>query len=278
MKTNYYYLKLLLATLILPLLYFLYDLILKSPTTSNSMDILWGFVSNILVVITLGFYVSYSTLRRFKLALAVFLIYYIIGHFNILIEAYIFNVTGRVETSKKMLQGLIIVSLFSLIFVYIFDKWDGQSKSLKFQHRVAFSWVWRVFLGTFLYLIFYFTAGLILQAVYPALMDFYIDKIPPFDLMIFTQFPRGFLFVMIAIFIMRTTNLPLIKKALLVGLVFSILGAIAPLIPPNEFMPGNIRFVHGFEVGISNFLYGLFLGYLFGQKTQNEKLTAANTI
>ena len=96
--------------------------------------------------------------------------------------------------------------------------------------------------------------------------------------MIFTQFPRGFLFVMITILILRTINLPLIKKALLVGLVFSMLGAIAPLIPPNEFMPGNIRFVHGFEVGISNFLYGLLLGYLFGQKTQNEKLSTAKKV
>ncbi len=40
-------------------------------------------------------------------------------------------------------------------------------------------------------------------------------------------------------------------------------GGISPLIPPNEFMPANIRLAHGFV-----------LGFLVGQKTQNKQLTA----
>ena len=193
-------------------------------------------------------------------------IYFIIGHLNILIEAYIFNVTDRVVTLKELLRGLIITLIFSSIIVYIFDKWEGKSTSLKFQPRSILSWIWRVLLGVFLYLIFYISAGMILQSVYPGLMDFYKDKIPALDVMIFTQFPRGFLFILITVLITRTVNSSLQKKAVLVGLTFTILGAIAPLISPNEFMPANIRLVHGFEVGISNFLYGFVLGFLLGQK------------
>jgi hypothetical protein len=174
-----------------------------------------------------------------------------------------------------MLHGLIIAFLFAPIFVYIFDKWDGLATTLSFKSRSVFGWTWRVFLGVFLYLIFYLTAGMILQSVYPGLMDFYKDKIPPFDVMIFTQFPRGLLFAFIAILIMRTLNLSMLKKAVFVGLVFSVLGAIAPLIPPNELMPNNIRIVHGIEVGISNFLYGLVLSYLLAQKPENEKFDVA---
>lgn len=277
MKTNYY-LKLVSGTIILSVLYFSYGLMFASGTAINSGQILWGLISNILVLIMLGFYVSFSTLRGLKLALSIFVIYYIIGHFSILVEAYIFNVTDRVVTFKEMLRGLIIALIFSPIFVYIFDKWVGQSASLKFEYRSIFSWVWRVFLGIFLYLIFYLSTGMVLQAVYPGLMDFYKDKIPPLDVMIFTQFPRGFLFVITAILISRTVNLSLIKKAVLVGLIFSILGGIAPLIPPNEFMPVNIRLAHGFEVGISNFLYGFVLVYLLGQKTKKENLTAVKNL
>jgi hypothetical protein len=36
-------------------------------------------------------------------------------------------------------------------------------------------------------------------------------------------------------------------------------------------MPGFIRFGHAFEVGISNFLYGLILTYLIGQKIIHHK-------
>ena len=101
-------------------------------------------------------------------------------------------------------------------------------------------------------------------------MEFYKDKIPSSSLIINVQFFRGFVFVGVAILILRTLNLSLIKKAVLIGLIFSILGGIAPLIPPNEFMPAYVRLGHGFEVGTSNFLYGLVIGYLLGQKTIEE--------
>ena len=269
MKLNYY-IKLFLASLIITVLYFIFNAMFFSNVTLNSMSI-WGIVSNILVVILLGHYVSNSSLRGIKLALSVFFIYYIIGHFNILIEAYIFNVTDRAETIKEMLQGLFTVVVFAPLFVLILNKWGGSSEVLQFKKRSAFSWIWRGALGVFIYLIFYISAGMILQATYPDLMSFYEGKIPPLDVMILTQFPRGLLFVLVAVLMLRTLQLPQLKKALLIGLVFSIIGGIAPLISPNEFMPANIRMVHGIEVGISNFLYGMSLAYLLGQEWLNQK-------
>lgn len=50
----------------------------------------------------------------------------------------------------------------------------------------------------------------------------------------------------------------------------SIIGGIAPLILPGSEMPAYIRIGHSFEVGISNFLYGLLLGYLLNQKVKNS--------
>ena len=261
----HYYIKLLVASIIIPVLYYIFDALFLSDTSLDSLN-LWSIVSTIFIVIILGFYVSYSSLRGLKLTLSVFFIYYIIGHFNILIEAYIFNVTDRAETAKEMLQGLFVVSIFAPLFVLILNKWEGSSEVLQFKERSVFSWIWRGVLGIFIYLIFYIGAGMILQATYPDLMSFYEGKLPAVDVMILTQFPRGLLFVLVAILMLRTLKLPQIKKALLIGLVFSIIGGIAPLISPNEFMPENIRMVHGIEVGISNLLYGMTLAYLLGQK------------
>lgn len=268
MKLNYY-IKLLLASIIILVLYLVFDALFLSRNSLGSIN-LWGVVSAILIVIILGLYVSYSSLRGLKLVLSVFFIYYIIGHFNLLIEAYIFNVTDRAETTKEMFQGLFIVAIFAPLFVLVLNKWEGSSESLRFKGRSVFSWIWRSVLGIFIYLIFYIGAGMILQATYPDLMSFYEGKLPAADVMILTQFPRGLLFVLVAILMLRTLKLPQFKKALIIGLVFSVIGGIAPLIPPSEFMPANIRLVHGIEVGISNFLYGMTLAYLLGQELLNK--------
>ncbi|TFG74390.1 MAG: hypothetical protein E4H26_08075 [Flavobacteriales bacterium] len=275
MKSNFY-LKSLLGALLLSLLNLLYQTIFTDLVFQGPEGLSYTLLSHFLVVCVLGIYVLHSTLKGIRLALSVIVIYYIIGNFNLLIEAYIFNVTDRSKTLEEMLQGLFVALFFAPTFVYLLTAWKGQTPQMKFSGRSIFGWSWRIVIGMFLYLLFYLTAGMILQTTYPGLMDFYKDKIPPIDVMILTQFPRGLIFVTVAILMLRTSTLSLMKKAILIGLTYSILGAIAPLIPPNELMPSNIRLVHGFEVGISNFLYGILLSYLLGQKM--AKPIAANTV
>ena len=265
MKSNYI-IKSIFVAILLSLLSFFYDSALG--VSSSLTSYLWGAISNLFVIILLAYYIVHSSLTGLKLTLSVFIIYYAIGHINILIEAYIFNVTDRGQTVFEMLRGLFFTTITSPVLVYLFEKWEGQEEPISYKRRSVFGWIWRVMTGDLLYLIFYIIAGMTLQAFYPEFMAFYKDKIPPFELMINTQFLRGLIFVLIAILILRTSKLPLTKRAILVGLVFSILGGIAPLIWPNELMPAYVRLGHGFEVGISNFLYGLILGYLLGQKRE----------
>lgn len=247
------------------LLYLAVSLIFGSTLKMSHYE--WKLLSNILILIALGYYITNSNLNGIKLALSAFVIFYGIGYFNILDEALLFNVTDTRETISIMIKGFIVALMVSPFFVYLLGKWTSKSIDLKFKSRPILGWIWRIILCDILYLLFYIIAGLILQKVYPELMDFYKDKIPSHALIINTQFFRGFVFVGIAILILRTLNLSLTKKAVLIGLIFSILGGIAPLIPPNEFMPAYVRFGHGFEVGISNFLYGLVIGLILGQKT-----------
>ena len=134
------------------------------------------------------------------------------------------------------------------------------------ESRSWINWSWRVLVGDMIYLFLYLLAGMILYFSYPALMEFYGDKLPPMALMVQTQlFLRGFVFVGIVILISKTVSLPMIQLALLTGIVFSVIGGISPLIPPNDLMPLNIRLVHGLEVGVSNTLLGVLLTYLLAQ-------------
>ena len=265
MKTNIYF-KVAVSTLVL----FLLDYFFNNEVIYGINVFIWKLLSDLLIVLLLTYYILNSSLRGFKLAVAVFVILFIIGNFNIIIEAYIFNVTTRKETSIQILHGFIIAFIASPIFININNKWKGKTDTIFFKKRSVFSWIWRIVVGIFLYLFLYLTAGFILQATYPELLDFYKDKIPPFDLMIGTQFLRGLIFVVVAILILRTLKELKSKKAIFIGLVFAILGGIAPLIIPNDLMPHNIRMGHLFEVGSSNFIYGFILAYLLSQQQISE--------
>lgn len=264
MKTNFFTSTLLgiLALFIVSTL-----IALSSGTNWNASHLPWMLLSNAMIVLVTGLLITNNTQRGWKLALTVFMITFIIGHFNILIEAYIFNVTDRSQTIGMIMQNLVLTLITSPLLVFIFGKWQGSGTKLLLKSRSSLQWIWRIVLGDLLYLFLYLLAGFVLYTVYPQLMDFYGDKVPPFALMINTQFFRALLFIGIAYLINITTDLSLFKRALLVGAVFSIFGGIAPLIiPGDEFMPAFIRFGHAFEVGISNTLYGIILTYLIGQK------------
>lgn len=270
MKTNFLRSSA-LGALVLTALSILFDFAIGR--SLNPSLIGWMLLSNTLVSVILGLTIKNNILFGRRLALSVFLIYFLIGHFSLLIEAYIFDVTERQQTLMIILQGFMITLISSPILVLLFGKWKGQERKLDFAPRSGLSWVWRILVGDILYVFLYLLAGFILYAVYPQLMDFYGDKVPPFSVMINTQFFRAAIFIGVAVLLSRTIELSLFHRALLVGSFFSIVGGLAPLmVPDNEIMPAYIRLGHAFEVGISNFLLGIALTYLLGQKILAKNL------
>ncbi len=267
MKTNTY-ISLLLGSVLLTVLYWIFDSIFGIEFQIRDFALI--LFANLLTALVIVLLIKYSVLQGARLMLSVFATYFIIGHFNILIEAYIFNVTDRGETIREIVRGFLVVSIFSPIAVLLFKKKEATSL-MHHESRHWLSWSWRVVVGDLLYLFLYGSTGLILVTVYPQILEFYAGKIPPLELTLKTQlFLRGFLFIGIAYLLIRTINLPPFKRACLTGLVFSIFGGIAPLIPSNLLMPGFVRYGHMIEVGISNFIFGLVLTYLLTQKTAKE--------
>jgi hypothetical protein len=243
--------------------------ILGVPTDLTAFTL--EMVALVLTIFVLILYVVNSDLSFKRLLLATFLIYCVIGNINIHIEALIFNVTDPAETLNKVIFHIFSAFIISFAVVWFFQETPDISEKVRFQKRSPVGWGWRIILGTFIYFVFYAVAGSILVAVYPELLNFYKDKIPPFHLIFMTQLVRGLIFAGIAVLILKTTRLSLLKQSVLTGLIFSVFGGIAPLIPPSEFMPAYVRFGHGFEVGLSNFLYGMLLGFLLGQKPENKE-------
>jgi hypothetical protein len=112
---------------------------------------------------------------------------------------------------------------------------------------------------------------MILQASLPAINEYYQDKLPPLNVILYTQVFRGLVFVMTAVFFQHVCiHSSKTRQAMLLGLIFSVLGGIAPLLPPNNFMPPLVRLGHGFEVGISNWLFGYLLMLIVYRATTSK--------
>jgi len=270
MKSNFFT-SLVTGTLVITLISLGVEMVFGGQFSGRYLG--WFLLSNALIVSILGLIIRNSSLTGIKLSLLIFSIYFLIGHFNLLIEAYLFEVTNAQDTALIAIQGLVITLLSSPLLVLFFGKWSGDEEELVFPSRTKASWTWRIVLGDLLYVFFYLLAGFILYSVYPQLMDFYEEKIPPFSLMINTQFFRALVLIGTAILLSRTTRLPLLHRALIIGAFFAVIGGLAPLIvPENDHMPDYIRFGHAFEVGISNSLFGFFLTLLIGQKIGVEKV------
>ena len=269
MKPRHLYQAILVA-IALTFLSFLLELI--SGGAFNYTTYLWNLLASVLVESVIGYYVIRSRYHSYKLWFATFAIFYVIGNFNILIEAFIFNVTDRTQTTNFLLMGIPYALVGSFMMIGIFGQLKKEATSLRtFLPRKALHWTGKILAANFLYIFFYVGAGILLQTFTPGFDVFYRDKIPPLaDILITNMFFRGFVFVGIAILIDRSVTGMVLTKALLVGLIFSIVGGIAPLIPPNEYMPDFIRVAHGFEVGISNFLYGICVLLIVRSREEQE--------
>ncbi|MCK5538878.1 MAG: hypothetical protein KAI79_18780 [Bacteroidales bacterium] len=272
MRTNKYF-KVVITALIITVLSVIFDLILSQ--IQNMEFYAWQTVSNLLICGALALYVFNNKHTGLSLYLKVFIIYYVIGYFNIIIEALIFNVSDQSESIKILLVGLPYTAISSYLLVLFLGKWkasENLQEEYIYQQRSVFNWILKILGANFIYFPFYIVAGMILMMLNPAMNEFYGDKIPPFITIIMTNlFFRGFIFVAIAILINRTLLSSKKNTAIITGLIFAIVGGIAPLIPPNDLMPYMIRLGHGFEVAISNFIFGYIISLMLWQKIQIEK-------
>ena|SRR2546430_7288562 len=85
--------------------------------------------------------------------------------------------------------------------------------------------------------------------------------LPGFGELVAVEVLWGFLYLAAAWPWLRLLKGGRMRAALFFGAAYSILGGIAPLLLPNPLMPAPIRLAHGFEVGISNFVFGALEGW-----------------
>ncbi|HEY3128017.1 MAG TPA: hypothetical protein VGL91_01040 [Acidobacteriota bacterium] len=225
----------------------------------------WELLANLLIAALLTYIAT--LLRADGPRLAVILFVFLFGvQSNSLIEAVFFQLDiPREELIKMVLRSLAVSASFALFLSWITGKWStsAQAESNFVVKRSLSSWLWRILVCDASYLFLYFLAGMI---VFPFVQDFYAAKALPSPLhVMLMQLFRGLVFTVLSVPMIQSMAAKRWRVAVLLGLALSIVGGIAPLLLPNPYMPGYVRWAHGWEVGISNFIFGCIMGWLMSR-------------
>jgi hypothetical protein len=195
-----------------------------------------------------------SPARGWRLVLKLFLVGFVTGSANNLLEAAVYGVLAPRQLLAAGVPAAIIFAILSPAAVLLAGRWRSASVQVSDESIAPLN-----LLGVVAaYELLYWTAGTL---VYPYIADFYATKtVPPVYAVAALQVVRSLIFFGAAY--------PLLKSGLrgaplVLALVYGVIGGVAPLLPDNPYMPPDVRFYHAIETSLSNFLFGLVVGYLF---------------
>ncbi|HEV2492571.1 MAG TPA: hypothetical protein VG204_05815 [Terriglobia bacterium] len=206
-----------------------------------------------------------SHVRTSGLVARLTLLYFGIGYFNTLDEGMLFiGLPGR-EVAGGLVFGLLRALVVVAVLVALMGPMGRMTpgpaaREVSPVPRSFGQWLWRLAIGDVAYVFLYFVAGML---VFPFVKEFYITKtLPAPSTVILMQLFRALVYMAVALPVARLMR-DRRHAALALGLAFSVLGGIAPLLPENPLMPGYVRLAHSIEIGVSNFIYGVILAWLF---------------
>jgi len=194
-----------------------------------------------------------STATGWVLTAMLLLLGFVVGSANNLLEAVVYGVLSLRQALAASVPAAIVFAILSPLAVLLAGRWKNGSEA-----EAAGVTPMTLLIVVAAYEVLYWTAGTL---VYPYIAHFYATKtIPPVYEVASLQIVRSLIFF--------AAGYPLLKSGLrsaplVMGLVYGVVGGIAPLLPDNPYMPADIRFYHGIETSVSNFLFGLIVGYLF---------------
>jgi hypothetical protein len=234
-------------------------------------------IVSLIMTLMLAYLALRSRWHGWKLAGALFIVFYMLYAFLGWIELLAFPAVSR-QMPPGMLNGLLIEGLilgtpFSILAVWILGrsrKDPAQDEANDRLQMPASEWIWRLAVAAILYVIVYFTFGYYVAWRTPGLPAFYGGTDPGTFLgqlaNVMRDTPwlyavalfRGLIWAGIGCIIIRMHKGRAWEVILATGLSFTVLMN-ASLLFPNPFFPPVVSHAHTIELVSSNFLYGILL-------------------
>ncbi len=230
----------------------------------------WSSGANAIVAVSVGFLASSAPWRRLQLALALSAVPLAIQVVNV-IEGVIFLKVDTVilwSLAASPLKYALIVPLWAAIFR---PAADSPPRYPVLPTRTIGGMLWRFVLCDFIYLIIYFVAGIFVISL-PFVRDFYATQTMPSlgQVVALQLLLRGPVFVGVCALLARMMGRPGLFAAVTVGLSFTLISGVAPLIQPSPFFPDPVRWVHFCEVTGSNLLFGIVVALIWPKRPAAE--------
>ena len=194
-----------------------------------------------------------TPMRGIRLFLALFVLSWLIGSFSLVIEAAAFSVMNVQQALAGAGAGAVQFALMAGL-VTAGAKWVKPGDAGVAPARFTLLRLAGVVAA---YIVLYVAAGML---VLPYVREFYAGwPMPSLDVLLPLQVFRALIFAAGSVLFLRGG---LRYAPWIIGLAFSVIGGIAPLLPDNPFMPLAVRLPHMIEVGVSNFLFGFITALL----------------
>lgn len=234
-----------------------------------------------LEVIVLTHLILRSRWTGWRLAAAIFVVYYGVTTFMGQIESAVF--LTRLPSGvlpRLFLMGALIAAPFSVLAVLILGKRKAQTVDIESNSRLVMptsEWAWKLAVIAVAYVILYFTFGYFIAWRSQGVPEYYGRTDPgsffvqmgivlrdtpwlvPFQIL------RAMLWVALALPVIRMLKGQWPETALAIGLLFAVVMN-ARLLLPNPYMPEPVRMAHLVETASSNFIFGMLVGWLLTER------------
>ncbi len=236
--------------------------------------LLWTLLSNAATVAALSVAAARTDWRGWRLGVAVAAFPPAIFFIN-LIEGVVFLTNLDVQWARLFLFTLVSAALTVPVWMLLFGRGKDVSPGHyhPFQAQSRAERAWKFVISNVAYVFLYFAAGTI---IFPYVKDFYATQHLPstVNLVALQFFVRGPMLIFLCLALVRMLGLPRLSGAFTVGVVFTILTGVAPLLIPNPYFPDIVRWVHLCEVTSSNFVFAIIVAWLWGSPARAKALVA----
>jgi hypothetical protein len=218
-----------------------------------------------------------SRWSAWRLAAAIFFVFYGVTTFMSQIESAVFLTRLPPGILPRLfVMGALIAAPFSVLAVLILGKRKAETIDNERNSRLVMSaseWAWKLAVIAIVYVVLYFTFGYFIAWRNPAVQAYYGGTDPGgFTAQVGTvlhntpwlipfQILRATCWVALALPVIRMMKGQWSETALAIGLLFAIVMN-ARLLLPNPYMPEPVRMAHLAETASSNFIFGVFVGWL----------------
>jgi hypothetical protein len=227
--------------------------------------LLLPFTSAFLLAAALAYPISRSRLDGRALFGVVFLAVFGLMTVLTLVEAALFLNMTLGELLQEFFKTTLTSAVLAWLAVLLFPKSEGAVTRIARGPNppTTASWVRRWIGVSLLYVVLYITAGLL---ILPLIRTWYeaqgtLEPNPAFFFPF--QIARGAVFVACVLPLLRSMRAARWQASLAMAVMIPLVHGVAGLITPNPFMPDHVRYAHMLEIGWSNFVLGLLIGFLF---------------